>query len=94
MSETYASPLSSSDAATSAANPQTHGFFATCPKGFERLLAGELAGMGIAAPRALRGQVAFSGTLELAYRACLWSRLASRVVLALAHVDAATSDEL
>jgi 23S rRNA (guanine2445-N2)-methyltransferase / 23S rRNA (guanine2069-N7)-methyltransferase len=38
--------------------------------------------------------VAFSGPLDEAYRACLWSRLASRVVLVLAHVPASTSDEL
>lgn len=68
--------------------------FATCPKGFERLLAGELAGMGIASPRPLRGQVSFSGSLEEALRVCLWSRLASRVMLVLAHADAADSDAL
>ena len=68
--------------------------FATCPKGFERLLAGELAGMGVASPRPLRGQVSFSGSLEEALRVCLWSRLASRVMLVLAHADAADSDTL
>ena len=69
-------------------------FFATCPKGFERLLAGELASLGTKRVRALRGQVAFGGTLADAYRACLWSRLASRVTLVLAHVDATDSDTL
>jgi 23S rRNA (guanine2445-N2)-methyltransferase / 23S rRNA (guanine2069-N7)-methyltransferase len=69
-------------------------FFATCPKGFEQLLAGELASLGITGVRALRGQVAFSGTLAHAYKACLWSHIASRVTLVLAHVNAATSDEL
>ena len=69
-------------------------FFASCPKGFERLLADELRGLGIPKPRPLRGQVAFSGTLEDAYRVCLWSRLASRVVLVLGRVDAPDSDAL
>lgn len=69
-------------------------FFASCPKGFERLLADELRGLGIPKPRPLRGQVAFSGTLEDAYRVCLWSRLASRVVLVLGRVDAPDSDSL
>ena len=69
-------------------------FFATCPGGFEGLLAGELAGMGLSGVRPLRGQVAFAGALSDGYRACLWSRLASRVVLVLAHVGAASSDEL
>lgn len=69
-------------------------FFASCPKGFERLLADELRELGIPKPRPLRGQVAFSGTLEDAYRVCLWSRLASRVVLVLGRVDAPDSDAL
>ena len=69
-------------------------FFASCPKGFERLLADELRELGIPKPRPLRGQVAFAGTLEDAYRVCLWSRLASRVVLVLGRVDAPDSDAL
>ena len=72
----------------------THEFFATCPKGFERLLAGELASLGATGVRALRGQVAFSGALADAYRVCLWSRIASRVVLVLSHGAAADADEL
>lgn len=69
-------------------------FFATCPTGFEHLLADELAELGIAQPRPLQGQVSFFGELEGAYRACLWSRLASRVILVLQRHDARTSDEL
>ncbi|WP_419039523.1 THUMP domain-containing class I SAM-dependent RNA methyltransferase, partial [Parolsenella catena] len=69
-------------------------FFATCPKGFEQLLAGELASLGAEGVRALHGQVAFSGNLETAYRACLWCRIASRVVLVLSHAASADADEL
>ncbi len=69
-------------------------FFATCPKGFEKLLAGELSSLGTEGVRALHGQVAFSGTLADAYRVCLWSRIASRVTLVLAHINAADADEL
>lgn len=72
----------------------TYDFFATCAKGFEPLLAGELASLDIPSIRTLQGQVAFTGSLTDAYRACLWSRIASRVVLVLAHVDAADSDAL
>ncbi len=72
----------------------THEFFATCPKGFERLLAGELASLGATGVRALHGQVAFSGALADAYRVCLWSRIASRVVLVLSHGAATDADEL
>jgi hypothetical protein len=38
--------------------------------------------------------VHFSGNLETAYRACLWSRLASRILVPLAEFDAATDDAL
>ena len=69
-------------------------FFATCPAGLEPLLADELASFGIAGTRPLRGQVAFRGTLADAYRACLWSRMASRVMLVLARVDASDADAL
>ncbi|MDO4428296.1 MAG: class I SAM-dependent methyltransferase [Atopobiaceae bacterium] len=69
-------------------------FVATCPKGFERLLADELEGLGVPRVRPLQGQVSFDGGLADAYRACLWSRLASRVLLVLARVGATDADEL
>ena len=69
-------------------------FVATCPKGFERLLADELLAMGTPQVRPLAGQVSFGGALEDAYRACLWSRMASRVLLVLARVDARDADAL
>ena len=73
---------------------QAREFFATCPKGFEQLLAGELRSLGAEGVRSLHGQVAFTGSLETAYRACLWSRIASRIVLVLGHAGAANADEL
>ena len=69
-------------------------FVATCPKGFERLLADELDGLGGPRVRPLQGQVSFDGGLADAYRACLWSRLASRVLLVLDRVDAHDADAL
>ncbi|HEX5488672.1 MAG TPA: THUMP domain-containing protein, partial [Rhodanobacteraceae bacterium] len=73
-------------------------FFATCPKGLEYLLRDELTALGAEAHEALAG-VRFGGRpehadLELAYRACLESRLASRVLLPLATFDAADADAL
>ena len=41
-----------------------------------------------------RGGVSFGGSPETAYRACLWSRTASRVLLKLARVPAADADVL
>ena len=69
-------------------------FFATCPLGFEQLLAEELVSLGTPHVRPLRGQVAFDGALADAYRACLWSHLASRVVAVLARGGARDADEL
>lgn len=68
-------------------------FFATCPKGLEYLLRDELAALGAEAREALAG-VRFEGTLETAYRACLESRLASRVLLPIAEFDAPDADAL
>ena len=58
-------------------------FFATCPKGLESLLAAELTQLGAESVKETVAGVSFSGSLETAYRACLWSRLASRIMLSL-----------
>jgi len=71
-----------------------HEFFATCPKGLEGLLAAELAGLGAAGVKETVAGVAFVGTLETAYRACLWSRLASRILMTLSGVPAADAAAL
>ena len=69
-------------------------FFATCPGGFEDLLTAELKMLGLSQVRKLKGQVSFEGDLKEAYTACLWSRLASRVIAVIGRIDAADSDEL
>lgn len=69
-------------------------FFVTCPKGIEYLLADELKEFGMEPFRNAPAGVWASGTLEAGYRACLWSRLANRVILHLADVSATTGDEL
>ncbi len=68
--------------------------FATTPRGLERVLADELRELGAARVRAVRAGVAFEGDLELAYRACLWSRIASRVLLNLARFPVPDGDAL
>lgn len=60
----------------------------------EPLLAEELAGLGAHSIQMTRAGVAFEGTLETGYRACLWSRVASRVLLALTRFPAASPEEL
>lgn len=69
-------------------------FFATCGTGLEAVLGDELRSAGVHGVRPLRGGVTFSGGLEDAYRALLWSRVANRVLLTLARVEAHDADEL
>jgi len=69
-------------------------FFATTAKALEPLLAGELAALGATEIAPTRAGVAFAGGLEAAYRACLWSRVASRVLLPIASFDAASPEQL
>ena len=68
--------------------------FATTPKGLELLLVDELRALGAEDAAEKLAGVVFSGDLELAYKACLWSRLANRVLLRLAQVPASTPEEL
>lgn len=74
--------------------PVLHEFHATTPRGTEDLLAAELTALGVEAPRARNRGVAFAGPLALGYRACLWSRIASRVVLRIAELPATDADAL
>jgi 23S rRNA (guanine2445-N2)-methyltransferase / 23S rRNA (guanine2069-N7)-methyltransferase len=69
-------------------------FFATCPKGLEYLLVDELKALGAADVHEALAGVHFRGELDAGYRACLWSRLASRVLLQLAEFEAPDADAL
>jgi 23S rRNA (guanine2445-N2)-methyltransferase / 23S rRNA (guanine2069-N7)-methyltransferase len=69
-------------------------FLASAPRGLGDLLGRELAACGAQELRERAAGVAFSGTLEAAYRACLWSRVANRVFLTLAEFQARDAGEL
>ncbi len=69
-------------------------FFASCPPGIADLLAAELKEFGGTQTREIKTGVYFEGTLETAYRACLWSRTANRVLLPIGEVDASTAQAL
>ncbi|MDT8434930.1 MAG: bifunctional 23S rRNA (guanine(2069)-N(7))-methyltransferase RlmK/23S rRNA (guanine(2445)-N(2))-methyltransferase RlmL [Anaerosomatales bacterium] len=71
-----------------------HTLFAPVPLGLEAVLADELRALGALRVRPGRAGVAFEGSLETAYRACLWSRVASRVLLRVADVPARDPEEL
>jgi len=61
---------------------------ATAPVGAASVLAEELAQFGASDIRERSHDVRFQGTLEVGYRACLWSRTATRVFLSLGSVEA------
>ncbi len=69
-------------------------FFASAARGVEPLLADELRRFGAETAKERIGGVEFSGALETAYRTCLWSRLASRVLLPLSRFPLAGADDL
>ena len=72
----------------------TLALFASAPRGIEPLLADELRALGAQAVKETRAGVTFEGTLELAYRVCLWSRVANRVLLPITQFPAATPEAL
>lgn len=69
-------------------------FFATAAKGTEPLLRDELNELGLPRVRADRGGVHFGAEARDAYRACLWSRIAQRVLEPLSEFDSPNADAL
>ncbi len=69
-------------------------FTATCATGLETLVSEEIATFGGEAIESHTGAVSWTGNLETGYRACLWSRFASRILLDLARFDAPDPDAL
>ncbi len=62
-------------------------FYAVCPLGTEELLAREIAACGGTDIRTARAGLTFSGSMETGMRACLNSRIASRILLRLGSSD-------
>ena len=69
-------------------------YFATCPKAIEPILADELTALGATDTKLAPGGVFFSGSLEVGYKACLWSRLANRILLLVEEANVASPEEL
>lgn len=69
-------------------------WFAACPRGLENLLAAELESLGAERTRETVAGVYFHGPNAMGYRACLWSRLANRILRPVATVDAGDADQL
>jgi 23S rRNA (guanine2445-N2)-methyltransferase / 23S rRNA (guanine2069-N7)-methyltransferase len=66
----------------------------TCPKGLETLLLEEARSLGLEEAREQTAAVRGQAELETAYRLCLWSRLANRVLLVLSRFSMANADDL
>ncbi len=70
-------------------------FVATCGAGLENLVKEEILSFGGKEVKTTPGAVSWYATnLQSAYRACLWSRFASRVLLQLATFTAATPEDI
>ena len=63
----------------------TFRYFSPCPRGLEQALVEELVALGIDQPTIVPGGVKFQGNREAGYRANLESRIASRVLVQVAH---------
>ncbi|MDH0095234.1 bifunctional 23S rRNA (guanine(2069)-N(7))-methyltransferase RlmK/23S rRNA (guanine(2445)-N(2))-methyltransferase RlmL [Pseudomonas sp. GD04158] len=66
----------------------------TCPKGLEGLLLEEARALGLEEAREQTAAVRGQAELEVAYRLCLWSRLANRVLLVLSRFSMNNAEEL
>jgi 23S rRNA (guanine2445-N2)-methyltransferase / 23S rRNA (guanine2069-N7)-methyltransferase len=66
----------------------------TCPKGLEGLLLEETRALGLEEAREQTAAVRGQAELEVAYRLCLWSRLANRVLLVLSRFSMNNAEEL
>ena len=62
---------------------QSYKLFAVCPGGLETILKKELTQLGATTAGEYPGGIEFESSLEIAYRACLSLRTASRVLLLL-----------
>lgn len=69
-------------------------YFATCARGLEPVLAGELRDVGAADVEPGRGGAGFAGDLATLYRANLWLRTAVRVLRPVLEVPVHSPDEL
>lgn len=68
--------------------------YATCGTGLEHLLADELRELGMDHVQSAGAGVRFSGGLAAGYKACLWSRVANRVLIPIHQGAAATPEAL
>lgn len=71
-----------------------HKFTVTAARGMLPLLETELKQIGIKQYKTEAGSIRFTVSLKEAYQVCLWSRVAVRVLMPIAHFTAETTDQL
>ncbi|MEM1402454.1 MAG: bifunctional 23S rRNA (guanine(2069)-N(7))-methyltransferase RlmK/23S rRNA (guanine(2445)-N(2))-methyltransferase RlmL [Pseudomonadota bacterium] len=76
------------------ATEQRWHWLAVCPRDLSYLLVAELGELGAEGRELRPGTVAFEGSRALMYRVCLWSRIATRVLLPVGEGSAADASEL
>ena len=69
-------------------------FVARCASGFEEALAKELIGLHCKHVEPIKGGASFAGEYVDGLRACLWSRVATRILMEIAHASAHSADTL
>ncbi|WP_137170007.1 bifunctional 23S rRNA (guanine(2069)-N(7))-methyltransferase RlmK/23S rRNA (guanine(2445)-N(2))-methyltransferase RlmL [Marinomonas sp. FW-1] len=79
---------------TTDSTSQVYALEITCPLGLENVLEKELHGEGLTQTRLGEAQVKLTTDLEGMYKACLWSRVATRVMLPIASFKMESADDL
>ncbi|RCX07726.1 bifunctional 23S rRNA (guanine(2069)-N(7))-methyltransferase RlmK/23S rRNA (guanine(2445)-N(2))-methyltransferase RlmL [Marinomonas foliarum] len=79
---------------TTDSTSQVYALEITCPLGLENVLEKELHGEGLTQTRLGEAQVKLNTDLEGMYKACLWSRVATRVMLPIANFKIESADDL
>lgn len=69
-------------------------FTVTSANGYESIVARELEALGISKYRIGKGNVTFTGTQKEGLKVCLWSRVASKVLLTLFEADVYREDDI
>jgi len=69
-------------------------YFASCPRGLEAILSGELTALGAGDVKVVDGGVKFESSTEVMYRANLTSRIATRILCRVANGNYKTEDDL
>jgi 23S rRNA (guanine2445-N2)-methyltransferase / 23S rRNA (guanine2069-N7)-methyltransferase len=82
------------DTQTTDSVEQVYALEITCPLGLENVLEQELHAEGLLQTRLGEGQVKLSTNLEGMYKACLWSRVATRVMFPVASFKIESADDL